>query len=95
MSEQRSNPPEPSQQPSEGSESIDLHAYWRTIVRRRWLVIPFFLAVVLVTGIVTLRQTRIYDATCTIIIDLSAPKVLDKDSVQEVVGVESSAHAVG
>jgi polysaccharide biosynthesis transport protein len=85
MSEQRSNPPEPSQQPPEGSESIDLHAYWRTIVRRRWLVIPFFLAVVLVTGIVTLRQTRIYDATCTIIIDLSAPKVLDKDSVQEVV----------
>ncbi len=85
MSEQRSNLPEPSQQPSEGSESIDLHAYWRTIVRRRWLIIPFFLAVVLVTGIVTLRQTRIYDATCTIIIDLAAPKVLDKDSVQEVV----------
>jgi succinoglycan biosynthesis transport protein ExoP len=85
MSEQQSNTPEGRSLVSEVTDSIDLQAYWRTIVRRRWLIIPFFLAVVLVTGIVTLRQTRIYDATCTIIIDLSAPKVLDKDSVQEVV----------
>ena len=85
MSEQPSHTPEGRSLVSEVTDSIDLQAYWRTIVRRRWLIIPFFLAVVLVTGVVTLRQTRIYDATCTIIIDLSAPKVLDKDSVQEVV----------
>ncbi len=70
---------------SEPSESIDLHAYWRVIARRRWLVIPFFAAAVLATALVTLRQTRIYDATCTIIIDLSAPKVLDQQAVQDVV----------
>jgi len=81
------SPPQPPTRnlASEVAESIDLHAYWRTILRRRWLVIPFFLAVVLLTAIVTLRQTRIFDATCTIIIDLSAPKVFDKESVQEVV----------
>jgi capsular exopolysaccharide synthesis family protein len=66
------------------ADAIDVRAYWRTIVRRRWLVIPFFVATVLVTAIVTLRQTKIYDATCTIIIDLVAPRVLEKD-VQEVV----------
>jgi capsular exopolysaccharide synthesis family protein len=65
-------------------DAIDLRAYWRTLLRRRWLVIPFFVASLLVTTIVTLRQTKIYDATCTVIIDLVAPKVLDKD-VQEVV----------
>ena len=70
---------------SDVTDSIDFHAYWRTLMRRRWLAIPFFLGVLLVTGIYTLRQTKIYDATCTIIIDLAAPKVLDKDSVQEVV----------
>jgi capsular exopolysaccharide synthesis family protein len=69
--------------PPDGADAIDVRAYWRTIVRRRWLVIPFFVAAVLVTAIVTLRQTKIYDATCTIIIDLAAPKVLDKD-MQEV-----------
>ncbi len=77
---------------SEMAESIDLHGYWRTIVRRRWLIVPFFLATVLITGIITLRQTKIFDATCTIIIDLQAPKVLDKDSVQEVVESGSSGY---
>jgi capsular exopolysaccharide synthesis family protein len=69
--------------PPEAADAIDVRAYWRTIVRRRWLVIPFFVAAVLVTAIVSLRQTKIYDATCTVVIDLAAPRVLDKD-VQEV-----------
>jgi len=73
-------PPNP-----DGTDALDLHAYWRTIVRRRWLILPFFAAAVLVTAIVTLRQTKIYDATCTIIIDLAAPRVLDKEQLQEVV----------
>lgn len=67
------------------AESIDLRAYWRTLLRRRWLVVPFFLATVAAVAIVTLRQTKIYDATCTIIIDLTAPKVLDDQQVQDVV----------
>ncbi len=70
---------------TDSGESLNLREYWRIILLRRWLVIPFFLATVVVTGIVTLRQTRIYDATCSIIIDLAAPRVLDKDSVQDVV----------
>lgn len=69
----------------EASDAIDFHAYWRTIVRRRWIIVPFFVATVLVTAVVTLRQTKIYDATCTIIIDLAAPRVLEKEQVQEVV----------
>ncbi len=74
----------------EPSESIDLRAYWRVIARRRWLVIPFFVATVLVTALVTLRQTKIYDATCTIIIDLTAPKVLDQQ-VQDFVETGAGA----
>jgi capsular exopolysaccharide synthesis family protein len=83
------SPPNETPPPSaNGADAIDVRAYWRTIVRRRWLVIPFFVAAVLVTAIVTLRQTKIYDATCTVVIDVMAPRVLDKD-VQEV--VESGA----
>jgi capsular exopolysaccharide synthesis family protein len=92
MSEQQENSPESRGLVAEVTEAIDLHAYWRTIMRRRWLIIPFFLATVLITGLVTLRQTKIYDATCTIIIELSAPRVLDKDSVQEVVESGSSSY---
>jgi polysaccharide biosynthesis transport protein len=73
------------QAPPLASDAIDLRAYWRTIVRRRWIIIPFFVATVLVTTLVTLRQTKIYDATCTLIIDLNAPKVLDNEQMKDVV----------
>ncbi len=75
----------------EEAEAIDLHAYWRVVMRRRWVVIPFFVATVVVTALVTLRQTKIYDATCTIIIDLSAPKVLDTQQMQDVVETGAGA----
>jgi capsular exopolysaccharide synthesis family protein len=44
-----------------------------------------FAAAVLLTLLVTLRQTKIYAATTTLIIDLNAPRVLNKDQVQDVV----------
>jgi polysaccharide biosynthesis transport protein len=74
-----------SQTPSPENDAIDLRVYWRAIFRRRWVIIPFFVATVLVTALVTLRQTKIYDATATLIIDLSAPKVLDSDQMKDVV----------
>lgn len=67
-----------------GGESLNIREYWRIVFRRRWLILPFFMATVIVTGIITLRQTRVYDATCTIIIDLAAPKYLDKEAMQDV-----------
>src|SRR5512138_562200 len=66
------------------SDEIDLRAYWRVLMRRRWVVLGAFAAVVLVTLLVTLRQTRIFAATTTIIIDQSAPKVLNAKDVQDV-----------
>ena len=77
------------QSPQDNAASVfddfDLRSFWRTILRRRWLALSFFAAVVLVTAFVTLRATKIYDATCSIIIDLNAPRVLEKDQVQDVV----------
>ncbi len=64
---------------------IDLHAYWRLVMRRRWVIAAVFAAAVLVTMLVTLRQTKIYAATATIIIDLNAPRLLNKEQVQDVV----------
>jgi capsular exopolysaccharide synthesis family protein len=64
---------------------IDLHAYWRIVVRRRWVILAVFAAAVLLTMPVTLRQTKIYAATTTIIIDVNAPRVLNKEQVQDVV----------
>lgn len=84
MPEQRPKQPEQGVHQSAG-QMPDLEAYWRTLVRRRWLAIPFLVAAVVATGVATARQTKIYDSTCTIIIDLQAPRVLDKDQMQDVV----------
>ena len=71
-------------QAAEGDE-IDLRAYWRIVVRRRWVIASVFAAAVVLTLLFTLRQTKIYAATATLIIDASAPRVLNKEDVQEVV----------
>jgi capsular exopolysaccharide synthesis family protein len=70
---------------SQGEDEIDLRAYWRVIVRRRWIILSVFAAAVILTLLVTLRQTKIYAATTTLIIDINAPRVLNKEDVQEVV----------
>lgn len=69
---------------AEGDE-IDLRAYWRTLVRRRWLIGSVFAAAVLVTLLFTLRATKIYTAATTLIIEPNSPRVFDKDQVQDVV----------
>jgi polysaccharide biosynthesis transport protein len=82
----RANEPEGYVRPDvqEGDE-IDLHAYWRVIVRRRWVIASVFASVVLLTLLFTLRQTKVYAATATLIIDVNAPRVLNQKDVQDVV----------
>ncbi len=70
--------------PPEGDD-LDLHAYWRVISRRRWVILAVLAAVVAATLLVTLRQRKIYEATTTLIIDVNPPRVLDKEQVQDVV----------
>jgi len=71
--------------PAAGGDEIDLREYWRILLRRRWVIASVFAAVVVLTLLFTLRQTKIYAATATLIIDLNAPRVLNKEDVQEVV----------
>jgi succinoglycan biosynthesis transport protein ExoP len=71
--------------PAAARDEIDLRTLWRTLVRRRWLIAGVFGAAVIGTLLFTLRATKIYSAAATIIIDPNAPRVLDKDQVQDVV----------
>ncbi len=65
-------------------DEIDLRAYWRVIQRRRWVIASVFAAAVILTLLVTLRQTKIYAATTTLIIDVNSPRVLKQDQVADV-----------
>ncbi len=66
-------------------DEIDLRAYWRVLQRRRWVIASVFAAAVILTLLITLRQTKIYAATTSLIIDLDAPRVLKQDQVADVV----------
>jgi len=81
----QSHESEPQAHPAAGGDEIDLREYWRILLRRRWVIASVFAAVVVLTLLFTLRQTKIYAATATLIIDLNAPRVLNKEDVQEVV----------
>ncbi|MBL8955198.1 MAG: hypothetical protein JNK82_30755, partial [Myxococcaceae bacterium] len=70
--------------PAGGESPIDLRAYWRVVMRRRWVILGTFIAAMIVTGVHTVRQQRIYGATATLVIDTVAPKVLGNAQVQDV-----------
>lgn len=74
-------------EPASAGPEVDLRAYWEVVVKRRWTIAAFLAAVVGVTTVATLRQTRIYQASASVIIDLALPQVLGQQNVQEVADV--------
>jgi capsular exopolysaccharide synthesis family protein len=82
---------ETSAHPAADGDEIDLRAYWRLLVRRRWVIASVFAAAVVVTLLFTLRQQKVYAATATLIIEVSAPKVLNQQDVQDVVDTGASS----
>ncbi|MEW6186682.1 MAG: polysaccharide biosynthesis tyrosine autokinase [Thermodesulfobacteriota bacterium] len=60
---------------------INFRDYWRILLKRRWLVIGFFLAVVTVTLLRSLTSTPIYQAQCQIMIERSNPNILSPQEV--------------
>lgn len=55
---------------------IHLRDYWQILVRRKWWTLGFFLAVVLLVGLVTFLMTPVYRATTTIQLTGDNPSAL-------------------
>ncbi|MFH1093662.1 MAG: polysaccharide biosynthesis tyrosine autokinase [Candidatus Omnitrophota bacterium] len=60
---------------------IHLQDYIQIILRRRWVILTFFIVLLTTVIIGTLKQTPIYEATATLMIERKSPRVI---SVQEV-----------
>lgn len=56
--------------------AFDLRLYIDVILRRRWAIAAFFGATVALVTFFSMRQTKIYQATATLIIETQAPQVL-------------------
>lgn len=68
-------------------QEIDLRAYLRVLIKRRWTIITFFTVVVLTTIIYSFTATPIFQATACIIIEKENPNLV---SIQEVMAVDST-----
>lgn len=81
----------PLPKPESSGDSFDLRQYWRVLLRRRYLILGVFVAVVGAVAAYTLRQPRVYEAAASVIIDVTAPKFLDKE-VQDVTDSSYSSY---
>lgn len=63
--------------------AVDPRYYLRVLLRRKWLILAFFALTVSAVTVWSMRQPKVYAAAISVIIDVTAPKFLDKD-VQDV-----------
>lgn len=63
--------------------AVDPRYYLRVLFRRKWLILAFFAVTVSAVTVWSLRQPKVYGAAISVIIDVTAPRFLDKD-VQDV-----------
>jgi capsular exopolysaccharide synthesis family protein len=80
---------EPSNGPEALESKIDLRAYWRTLLKRWPIVVLATILGVVGAFVYTYRQPKLYEASCQIIIEPSAPQILQ--GVKEVVELGSGS----
>ncbi|MCX7958476.1 MAG: GumC family protein, partial [Deltaproteobacteria bacterium] len=76
--------------PEEQEQTLDLRELWIVILKRRWAISIFFLIVMTIVMIYTLKQPKIYQATASIVIEPQAPEVLS--GVREVVDLGTGGY---
>ncbi len=70
--------------PATAGEGLDLKVYVQAILRRRWLVVGVWVTVFAAVALYTIRQPKVYEAACSLIIDAQSPRVLENQASQEV-----------
>ena len=75
---------------NEQEEALDLRELWIVILKRRWAITVFFLLVMTIVVIYTLKQPKVYQAAASIIIEPMAPEVLS--GVREVVDLGTGGY---
>lgn len=58
---------------------IDLMDYWRVVVRRKWIILAFAGAIIILTGIFSFLATPLYKSTATLLIEEEYSKMLSID----------------
>jgi succinoglycan biosynthesis transport protein ExoP len=65
-------------------EGIHLLDYWRIIVKRKWIILLCFVATIMSAFLYTMRETPIYKASATLLIEMETPNILPYQDMMEV-----------
>jgi capsular exopolysaccharide synthesis family protein len=77
--------------PSKAPETTRELRHYLHVLRKRWRLVTSVLVVSLAAAFVfTIRQPKIYEATCSLVIESTAPQVLE--NVKEVIEMAASTH---
>jgi len=68
-------------------DTIDLLAYWRTVMRNKWPIAGLAAVIVVITVVVVSTMTPIYSATARLQIESEQAQVV---SIEEIYGIDSS-----
>ena len=66
----------------EPEEEVHLRDYLSVLLKRKWIVLTFFISVVITTAMLTFMATQIYKSTVVIKIDKESPNVLSFKGIQ-------------
>jgi len=77
--------------PPEQPLSVLLRRYWQILLKRRWLILGVLAIVFAGTTLFTYKQTRIYQAKLSVIVDSTPPQVLGQ-GVREVVDLGTGSY---
>jgi len=69
----------------EKRKELDLSAYWRIIISRKWVIITFTFALIFFTGLFSFLATPKYEATTVLLIEEETSKIL---SIEETFGYQ-------
>ncbi|MCC6751753.1 MAG: polysaccharide biosynthesis tyrosine autokinase [Deltaproteobacteria bacterium] len=69
---------------------LNLHRYFQTLTKRKWLILSVFLAVMGAAAVWTFSRTWVYQATATVLVERKAPQVLG--DVKEVVDLSTESY---
>lgn len=67
---------------NEPEEEVHVRDYLSVILKRKWIVLTFFISVVVTTAILTFMATPLYKSTVVIKIDKESPNVLSFKGIQ-------------
>jgi succinoglycan biosynthesis transport protein ExoP len=65
-------------------QKLELLEYWRSVTKRKWLILALGLAAALLAGVISLALTPVYRSTATVLIEASKGKILSIEDIYTV-----------